>query len=210
MTRHAIGMLALAGFLMGGAGASAQVSGGAGPLNLVPATGSAPPAAAAPAQTGPARPSGPPPEWTGESGASGHPLMTADAIRASAANFRGCLDGLWPAAAKRGVSRASFDRHTAGLTPDLRIMDLMDSQPEFTKSFWEYLDILVSEARIQRGREILAQHRDIFDAVEKSYGVDRHAIAAIWGVETNYSTITGDRPVIRSTATLACVGRRQK
>ncbi len=45
--------------------------------------------------------------------------------------------------------------------------------------------------------------------MEKAYGVDRHIIAAIWGIELNYSTEIGDRPVLRSTATLACVGRRQ-
>jgi lytic murein transglycosylase len=39
--------------------------------------------------------------------------------------------------------------------------------------------------------------------------VDRHYIAAIWGVESNYGTQIGDRSVIRSTATLACIGRRQ-
>jgi membrane-bound lytic murein transglycosylase B len=33
-------------------------------------------------------------EWTGESGASGHPLMTAEAIRQAAANFRGCIEHL--------------------------------------------------------------------------------------------------------------------
>src|SRR5580700_9061251 len=35
-------------------------------------------------------------EWSGESGASGHPLMTADAIRVAAADFANCLEGLWP------------------------------------------------------------------------------------------------------------------
>ena len=78
--------------------------------------------------------------------------MTAEAIRAAAANFRSCLDGLWPLAERRGVTRAIFDASIAGLTPDLRIMDLMDSQPEFTKSFWDYLDILVNDARIENGR----------------------------------------------------------
>jgi membrane-bound lytic murein transglycosylase B len=171
----------------------------------------------APAATGTVTPPPPPsaapttpaPEWSGESGSSGHPLMTADAIRSAAANLRGCLAGLWPLAERRGVTRAVFDANVAGLTPDLRIMDLMDSQPEFTKSFWDYLDILVNDARIENGRAILAQHRAVFDAVEKAYGVDRHFIAAIWGVESNYSTQIGDRSVIRSTATLACVGRRQ-
>jgi membrane-bound lytic murein transglycosylase B len=148
-------------------------------------------------------------DWSGESGASNHPLMTTQAIRAAAANFRNCLAGLWPLAERRGVSRAVFEANVAGLTPDLRIMDLLDAQPEFTKSFWDYLDILVNEDRIQNGRAILAQHRATFDAVEKAYGVDRYFIAAIWGVESNYGTQIGERSVIRSTATLACVGRRQ-
>jgi membrane-bound lytic murein transglycosylase B len=148
-------------------------------------------------------------EWSGESGASNHPLMTAQAIRAAAANFRNCLAGLWPQAERRGVTRAVFEANVAGLTPDLRIMDLLDSQPEFTKSIWDYLDILVNEDRVRNGRAILAQHRAAFDAVEKAYGVDRHFVAAIWGVESNYGTQIGERSVIRSTATLACIGRRQ-
>jgi lytic murein transglycosylase len=152
---------------------------------------------------------GGPPEWSGESGSSGHPLMTADAIRSAAANFPACLEALWPEAARRGVARTVFDAQTAGLTPDLRIMDLLDAQPEFTKAIWDYLDLLVSEDRIRNGRAMLATHRAVFDAVEKAYGVDRHIITAIWGVESNYGTQGGTRPVIRSTATLACIGRRQ-
>jgi len=148
-------------------------------------------------------------DWSGEDGASGHPLMTAQAIRDAAANFDGCVASLWPEAAQRGVSRENFERFTAGLTPDLRIMDLMDSQPEFTKAIWDYLDVLVSDARIARGREVLAQYRGIFDSVEQTYGVDRHIITAIWGVESNFSTLGGDRSVLRSTATLSCIGRRQ-
>ncbi len=86
----------------------------------------------------------------------------------------------------------------------------MDSQPEFTKAVWDYLDVLVNDDRVAKGRELLAKHRATFDAVERAYGVDRYIIAAIWGVETNYGTLGGDRPVLRSTATLACVGRRQR
>lgn len=148
-------------------------------------------------------------EWSGEDGASGHPLMTAEAIRRSAANFDRCIAGFWPEAHRRGISEASFRRFTAGLSPDLRIMDFMDSQPEFTKAVWDYLDILVTEARLARGREVLAKYAPIFAAVEKAYGVDRYIIAAIWGIESNYSTQGGDRSVLNSTATLACIGRRQ-
>jgi membrane-bound lytic murein transglycosylase B len=148
-------------------------------------------------------------QWSGQSGASGNPLMTADAIRSAAAEFSSCIEALWPDAARRGITRENFERLTAGLTPDLSIMDKLDAQPEFTKSPWDYLDLLVSDDRIARGRELLAQYAPTFAAVERTYGVDRFIVAAIWGVESNYGTLGGDRPVLRSTATLACVGRRR-
>jgi peptidoglycan lytic transglycosylase B len=154
-------------------------------------------------------PSSGPQPWSGEDGASGHPLMTASAIREAAANFNTCVAAMWPDAARRNISQESFDRFTAGLTPDLRIMDLLDAQPEFTKSIWDYLDILVNDNRLAKGREILAKYKPQFDATEKAYGVDRYIIAAIWGIESNYSTQIGDRNVLQSTATLACIGRRQ-
>ena len=175
-------------------GARAQSSGG-GPLGFLDNifTGSlskggqtAPsgqgPATSAQVQAAPTTGSAPLP-WSGEDGASGHPLMTATAIREAAANFDNCVASMWPDAARRNISQASFERFTAGLAPDLRIMDLMDSQPEFTKSIWDYLDILVNDTRLAKGREILAKYKPQFDAVEKAYGVDRYAIAAIWGIE---------------------------
>jgi lytic murein transglycosylase len=148
-------------------------------------------------------------EWSGQSGASRHPLMTADAIRAAAADFGNCVAGLWPAAERRGIGRDAFEHYTTGLTPDLSIMDLLDAQPEFNKSPWDYLDTLVSDERIARGRELLTQYASVFAAVERAYGVDHYIVAAIWGVESNYGTKGGDRSVLRSTATLACIGRRR-
>jgi membrane-bound lytic murein transglycosylase B len=64
-------------------------------------------AAAAPTGTGTQ-------EWSGESGASNHPLMTAQAIRAAAANFGNCLAGLWPQAQRRGVPRSVFEDNVRG------------------------------------------------------------------------------------------------
>ena len=186
--------------------AFAQTSGG-GLSDLFGNIFSGPKSATAPQPQGGS--DGAPPPWSGEDGASGHPLMTAAAIRQAAANFDNCVAAMWPDAARRNISRENFERFTAGLTPDLRIMDLMDSQPEFTKAIWDYLDILVNDNRLAKGREILAKYKTQFDATEKAFGVDRYAIAAIWGIELNYSTQMGDRSVMQSTATLACIGRRQ-
>jgi membrane-bound lytic murein transglycosylase B len=203
---------ALAAALLLPVGAHAQSSGG-GPLNFLDNLFSkggqtaARPDNAAQGQTPPGGGGAPP--WSGEDGASGHPLMTASAIREAAANFDNCVASMWPDAARHNISQESFERFTTGLAPDLRIMDLLDAQPEFTKSIWDYLDILVNDNRLAKGREILTKYKTQFDATEKAYGVDRYAIAAIWGIESNYSTQMGDRSVLQSTATLACVGRRQ-
>ncbi len=83
------------------------------------------PAASAQAQAAPTASSAALP-WSGEDGASGHPLMTASAIREAAANFENCVAAMWPDAARRNISQQSFQHFTAGLEPDLRIMDLMD------------------------------------------------------------------------------------
>jgi len=198
-------MLRLTGALLLGAGLVADCAGVAlaqQPDNWLTRLFQPPPASSVPGADA-ATP------WSGQSGASGNPLMTADAIRSAAAKFGSCVGALWPDAARRGITRANFDRFTAGLTPDLSIMDKLDAQPEFTKAPWDYLDLLVSDDRIARGRELLAQYAPTFAAVERAYGVDRAIIAAIWGVESDYGTLGGDRPVIRSTATLACVGRRR-
>src|ERR1700739_511683 len=211
------GAVILAAALLLSGGARAQ-STGSGPLSFLDNIfsgskgGQSAPSAQPPGSSaqGAAGASGAPLPWSGEDGASGHPLMTASAIREAAANFDNCVASMWPDAARRNISQDNFQRFTTGLTPDLRIMDLMDSQPEFTKSIWDYLDILVNDVRLAKGHEILAKYKPQFDAVEKAYGVDRYAIAAIWGIESNYSTQIGDRSVLQSTATLACIGRRQK
>ena len=187
-------------------GATQAQSAGNGLTNLIDSIFS--PNAATPPQAATGQDGAAPP-WSGEDGASGHPLMTAAAIRQAASDFPNCVAGMWPDAARRNITQQNFERFTAGLTPDLRIMDLLDSQPEFTKAIWDYLDILVSDARLAKGRETLAKYKSQFDATEKAYGVDRYIIAAIWGIESNYSTQMGDRSVVQSTATLACIGRRQ-
>src|SRR5579863_7725766 len=118
-------------------------------------------------------------DWSGQAGASGDPRMTADAIRAAAADFGNCLAGLWPEAERRGITRANYERFTTGLTPDLSIMDKLDAQPEFNRATWDYIDLLVSDDRVAHGQQLLVQYAPTFAAVERKYGVDGSIIAAI-------------------------------
>ena len=60
---------------------------------------------------------------------------------------------------------------------------------------------------IRRRHELLTVVAAIFEQVEKAYGVDRYIIAAIWGIESKYSTMMGERAVVRSTATRVTASR---
>lgn len=153
----------------------------------------------------------PPPAPQAPAAGGGHPLMTPQALAQAEANFPQCIASLWPLAQAKGVSRRTFERYTAPLEPQMKLMEFMDSQPEFSKPIGAYVNMLVTEWRVKKGREVLERYKPVFEKVEKAYGVDRYAVAAIWGIESTYGDPNGigRRNVLESTATLACIGRRQ-
>ncbi|QID19697.1 lytic murein transglycosylase [Nitrogeniibacter mangrovi] len=124
-------------------------------------------------------------------------------------DFDHCLEQLRAQAPDQGVSVAAFDRFTAGVAPDPSVLEALDYQPEFVTPIWDYMAALVDEERIADGRAMLAQWREVLDRVEATYGVDRHVVVAVWGVESNYGRNFGKRPLVTSLATLSCEGRRQ-
>ncbi|MCP8939746.1 lytic murein transglycosylase [Alsobacter sp. SYSU M60028] len=146
--------------------------------------------------------------------ASISPAMNARAATALPAeeaqrgSFRAFVEGVWPAAQARGVSRDTFDLAFAGVAPDPKIAELTHRQSEFVKPIWEYLNGAVTSARVARGQDVAREYAATLDAVERRYGVDRAAVLGIWGMETNFGTFTGGKDVIRSLATLAHLNYR--
>ena len=126
--------------------------------------------------------------------------VVADDLRAKMPAF---VAALRPDAVKRGVSQELLDRVLSGLEPDPEIFDLLENQPEHVATPWGYMGRLVSDLRIHNGRKQLADHAAILAAIEDRYGVDRHVVVAVWGVESSYGASPGNRSVIRSLATLA-------
>jgi lytic murein transglycosylase len=56
---------------------------------------------------------------------------------------------------------------------------------------------------------MMRQYEQILRAVERRFGVDRHVIAAIWGVETDYGREAGENYLPHALATLVCEGGRR-
>jgi lytic murein transglycosylase len=128
---------------------------------------------------------------------------------ASQAGFEAWVAAFRPRALAAGISAATFDAAFAGARFDPKIVEKDRNQNEFTKTIWTYLDSAVSEDRVIRGREALAQHRRTLDRIEEEYGVEKEVVVAIWGLESAYGTYRGDTPLIGALATLAYDGRRR-
>jgi len=108
-----------------------------------------------------------------------------------------------------GISRATFEAALGKVQPNPDILTRDQAQPEFAQAVWDYLDNATSEKRIDTGLNEVAANSATLDKVEQQFGVDRHTLVAIWGLESNYGTITGKFNIFEGLATLAYEGRRR-
>jgi membrane-bound lytic murein transglycosylase B len=141
-------------------------------------------------------------------GASAASLLSTFPAVAEAVNVKACVDGLWPAAKRAGVTRETFDRAFQGFTIDPEVIEAANFQPEYVKPVGEYIDRAVSEKRIETGKQKLIEYQSLLGSLESRYGVDRTILVAIWGVESNYGMQPGDKNVVRSLGTLICSGTK--
>ena len=128
---------------------------------------------------------------------------------AAAADFQACVAGLKAAAVRSGVSPAIAAKALDGAQPNERVIKALTSQPEFVTPIWDYLGFLVDERRIADGRAMMAKHDAVLRAAERRYGVDRHVIAAVWGVESDYGRSAGKHFIPHALSTLVCLGQRR-
>ena len=137
-------------------------------------------------------------------------LMSGSAVAQedAAESFAEWRDGVRSEALGLGISASTFDAAFAGVEPIPRVIELDRSQPEVTLTFAQYVERVVPESRVAKGRELLAKHRDLLEPIGRKYGVPPRFIVALWGIETNFGQYLGGFPVIASLATLAHDGRR--
>jgi membrane-bound lytic murein transglycosylase B len=135
------------------------------------------------------------------------PLLAAPAS-ANPVDFPTWLAGLRQDALAQGVRPATLDRALAGLQPIPRVIELDHRQPEKVLGFDEYLQRVVTPARIATAQQRLAENRALLEEVGKRYGVQPRFIVALWGIESDFGRLTGGFPVVGALATLAYDGRR--
>lgn len=115
--------------------------------------------------------------------------------------------------ARRAVSRGRdptvLARLLSGISPDERVIELDQRQPEFVSPVWDYVNNRVTPTRIAGGRALKSALGPMLAEVEARYGVDADIVLGIWGLESNYGEAPLNYDAATSLATLAYEGRRR-
>ncbi|MEC5214836.1 membrane-bound lytic murein transglycosylase B [Polaromonas sp. CG_9.5] len=151
----------------------------------------------------------PPPKLTAPATAPANPTPTESGEATESQKFAQWVAEFSTFASAAGIDGATLHSAFDNVRLVPRVIQLDQSQPEFTRTVWSYLDNAVSPQRITKGKGKLLQLRPQRDALTERYGVPTEILVAIWGMESNYGGYVGDIPTIDALATLGFEGRRE-
>lgn len=92
--------------------------------------------------------------------------------------------------------------------PNPKVLQADRHQPEFTLTWAQYKDRVLTEKKMNDGLSAVQERVDLLGQISALYTVGKGAIAGIWGLESAYGTRMGTFSVIDALATLAYDGRR--
>lgn len=127
---------------------------------------------------------------------------------AIAGEFESFINQIKSQAASKNISTQTLTI-LDNITPNPRIMELDNSQAEFSLNFWQYINSRVSPNRVLIGSQKIKNNRQLFTEVYQEYGIPKHILIAFWGLESNFGANTGSFDLVRSLTTLAFDKRRR-
>ena len=127
---------------------------------------------------------------------------------ASAQDFAAWLKEVEAEAVGRGIRAETVRSALSDVQHIDKVIELDRKQPEFTMTFQQYMERVVSKAKIEKGRKMLAENRAVLAEIERRYHVQPKYVVALWGIETDYGRVTGGYSVVSALSTLAFDGRR--
>lgn len=136
--------------------------------------------------------------------------VPAPTVQQAVSPFQQLVQSIRQEALSRGVSPATVNRVLSNVQPVPGLRKLEYYQAEHVKSYVEYHNSTVTQARIDKGRLLLAQNATVLANIEKTSGVPAQYIVAIWAMETNYGQVMGNNDIIPALITLAEIGKNEK
>ncbi|MEM8626855.1 MAG: lytic murein transglycosylase [Pseudomonadota bacterium] len=123
--------------------------------------------------------------------------------------FKVYLTGLAARAQAQGVPAPVVTAGLSDIELDDSVLKRLNNQPEFSRPVGDYIAQAVSDTRLATAKTLLSRHAALLGQLESRFGVDRHVLVAIWGLESNFGGNLGRRNVVSALATLGFAGERR-
>ena len=135
-------------------------------------------------------------------------LSASMALAQCGGSFSSFLDGLKDEAVARGHAPQTVNNFFASVRLDQKVIQADRRQGVFQKTFTDFSRHLISANRINTGRSKAKQYGNVFNRVERDYGVNRGVLLAFWAFETDYGSYQGDFNTLNALVTLSHDCRR--
>ncbi|MEM1074093.1 MAG: lytic murein transglycosylase [Pseudomonadota bacterium] len=129
-------------------------------------------------------------------------------LAACGGSFSGFIQGLKSEAVAKGHTPSAVDNFFSSVQQSQSVLNADRRQGVFQKPFLTFSDNLISDNRLQKGRQLAQTYKSVFDLIERDYGVDRGVLLAFWAFETDYGGYQGDFNTANALVTLAHDCRR--
>lgn len=119
------------------------------------------------------------------------------------------IEGLKADAYARGVSASAFKSARPYLIFDEKIVKRDQQQGVFQQTFLQFSERMASAARMKMAlKHIRTTYKELFESIERDYGVPAAPIAALWALESDFGAFTGKYSTLSAMTTLAYDCRR--
>jgi lytic murein transglycosylase len=137
--------------------------------------------------------------------------LTAAPLRAQTpcgGSFSAFVDGLRAEAVGQGIPRDVVDRFFRTVRQDQAVLQRDRGQGFFARPFIDFSRQLISQNRLDRGRQMRQRHAAIFERAERDYGVPPAIMLSFLAFETDFGSFQGDFNTANALVTLAHDCRR--
>ncbi|MGR5555071.1 lytic murein transglycosylase [Vibrio fortis] len=130
-------------------------------------------------------------------------------LHANELSFEQFVEKLKQQGSEQGISQSIIDQAFDGVTFKPRAVKADKNQPEKKLTLDEYIPRAVPAWKVKQAQSLYDKHHAELKRIGEEYGVQPRFIVALWGVESNFGTFTGNYRVIDALTTMAYEGRRE-
>lgn len=123
-------------------------------------------------------------------------------------SFQSFKQDLAAEAIEKGHSPDMVNRFFSGITQSPSVLKADRRQGIFQDPFITFSRKLISQNRLDKGRQMGSRYGQVFDRIEQDYGISRGVLLAFWAFETDYGSYQGDFNTANALVTLAHDCRR--